>query len=309
VRATQPDPPLTLLEHHATPGEFMGERDAAAAAGDLERLAKLDASLTGIDLAKFSDPQPFHRIPIASGATLYRGPGARRRLLIGFGGRGAWIGPPVPVFLQCIDATRWDVLILRDPQLCHFRNGVAGVGKTFATVTSWLAPKAAKYNHVTCLGYSAGGLPAVWAGMALGADRVICVSAQRPRDVNRLFKTSAVPTAFDAACACVDGSVSRPFAFFHAATHTEDAGTAQALAAQTGGSAVGAEGYNMHSLLGYMWMRGHLQGFLDLALMAPMNANLQRRMTQHLRLPAAPFLSARPNQIPTVTKGVAPNGD
>jgi hypothetical protein len=79
------EPPLAMLEHFATPGEFMGERDAAVAMGDQARLAQLDGSLTGIDLAKFAQLQPFRRVEVASGATLYRGPGARRRLLIAFG--------------------------------------------------------------------------------------------------------------------------------------------------------------------------------------------------------------------------------
>ena len=303
------DPALAMLEHRATPGEFMGERDAAAAAGNMARLALLEKSLAGIDLAKFAEPQPFHRVEIASGATLYRGPGGRRRLLIAFGGRGDRIGPPTPVFLQCIDAARWDVLLLRDPKLCHFRLGVAGVGKNFAAVLPWLAPKAARYNYVATLGYSSGGLAAIWAGLALGADRAICVSGQRPQDVNRLFGKGAVPTPFTAACACLDATVRRPFAFVHAANHAEDASFAQSLAGVTGGMAIAAPGYNMHPVLGYMWMRGHLQGFLDTVLMAPMNTNLPGRVTAHFRSVQPPYLSARADQIPAVAKGVAPDGD
>jgi hypothetical protein len=298
-----------MLEHFATPGEFMGERDAAVAMGDQARLAQLDGSLTGIDLAKFAQLQPFRRVEVASGATLYRGPGARRRLLIAFGGRGDRIGPPTPVFLQCIDATRWDVLLLRDPHLCHFRLGVAGVGKTFAAIMPWLAPKAARYHHVATLGYSAGGLAAIWAGLALGVDRAICVSGQRPQDVNRLFGRGEVPTPFTSTCACLDGTVRRPFAFVHAAHHVQDTDFAQSLAGLTGGMAIAAPGYNMHPLLGYLWMRGHLQGFLDVALTAPMNANLPGRVTAQLRSVQPPFLSARADQIPAVAKGVAPDGD
>jgi hypothetical protein len=304
-----PDVPLKMLEDFATPGEFMAERDAAIAAGHMQRRALLDGSLAGKDLAKFAEPQPFSRHQVATGATLYRGPGGRKRLLICFGGRGGWIGPPTPVFLQCIDAARWDVLILRDVHLCHFRLGVAGIGTNFAAVIRWLGTKAARYNHVTCLGYSAGGLPAVWTGLALGADRVICISGQRPQDVNRLFTKATLPGAYDAACACVDASITRPFGFIHAAGHAADKSFADGMAEQMGGLAIGAVGYNMHSLLGYMWMRGHLQGILDIALTAPLNAALQGRFTRHLRTPASPYLTARADQIPAVAKGVAPDGN
>jgi hypothetical protein len=310
-RLTRPviaaDPSVAVLELHATPLEFMGERDAAVAAGNLARVAEMDASETGRDLAKWPDLQPYRRINLAAGATLYRGPGARRRLLIAFTGRRDRLGLPGPVFLQHMDAKRWDVLLLRDVQRCHFRQGVVGVGTTAVQVHVWLAQQVARYRHAATLGFSSGGLPAVWAGMALGVNRVICLSGQRPQDVQRLFGKGPVLPAYDAACACLDAAVPRPIIFVHGAGHGADAQFATALAAQTGGLSFAATGCRVHGVPGFIWQRGRLQAFLEVALMGPLDEAMPNRLARSLR--GASGLPARANQIPAVAKGIAPDGD
>ena len=303
------DPPVALLELHATPAEFMGERDAAVATGNLARVAALDASDTGRDLANFVDLQSYRRVELAPGATLYRGPGERRRLLLAFTGRRDRLGLPTPVFLQHMDARRWDVLLLRDAQRCHFRMGVAGVGDSVPQVHAWLAKEVARYRHAATLGVSAGGLPAVWAGMALGLYRVICLSGQRPQDVQRLFGKDAVPTPFDAACACVDVAKPRPLVFVHGGGHAADTQFSAELATLTGGIPFGVPGCRVHGMPGFVWQRGRLQAFLDAALMAPFDATFPLRLARSLRDPAALGVSARADQIPAVAKGVAPDGN
>jgi hypothetical protein len=58
---------------------------------------------------------------------------------------------------------------------------------------------------------------------ALGVELDICLSGQRPQDVQHLFTAGPVPTAFDAACTCRDGAGVQPIVFAHAAAHVDDA--------------------------------------------------------------------------------------
>jgi hypothetical protein len=95
----------------------------------------------------------------------------------------------------------------------------------------------------------------------------------------------------------------------HAAGHAQDTGFAQSVAGLTGGVAVPAPGYNMHPLLGYMWMRGHLQGVLDTVLMTPINANLPARVAHIMHTTQPSYLTPRADQIPPIAKGVTPDGD
>lgn len=294
------DPTLRTLESRATPAEFLGERDAAEAAGNLARLAELDGCDTGKDLADFVGLQPYRRLEVAAGATLYRGPGARRRLLIGFADAQDALGVPIPAFLQRMDAQRWDVLVLRDAEQCDYQRGVAGVGDDMAQVQAWLAVFVARYRHCATFGVRGGGLAAVWTGMALAAERAVCLSGQGVAHLNG--------QGFDAACAGLPDALQRSFLFAHGDGHADDADVARKMAAQTRGTAFAVPGSGDQALGDFLWKCGRLQAFLDVLLMGRMDAKYPALLARSLRVETALRVAARANQIPPVAKRVLPDG-
>lgn len=129
-------------------------------------------------------PEPFDRIRLRRDVYLFSGPdaGARKRLLIVFAGGAKRPMMPVHVFLQHLNAERTDVLFLRDPQRDAFRGGLFGIGSTVEDVIDALPNliDCSSYAGVSTLGTSAGGIPALLAGLSLGARSILSVGGNHP---------------------------------------------------------------------------------------------------------------------------------
>lgn len=272
-RAAERD--LRALENTLAPQAFLArlaEAQAAAATDPAEAaLARgMARSASGRDLRGAAILQPFAAEPIGPDACLYRGaPAPRgRRLMVLLTGRLQRPMLPLPVFLQRVPAAEWDVLLLRDSRLTHYRAGCLGLAEGFAALAAAVAERARPYAGALAFGTSMGGLAAVrlalrcaTAGRAMAA---ISVGGQPPDDFLRLFAEVPPPPAFDPLCACLApaGPAGRPFVFVHAGGHERDGLIARSLAALSGGRALAVEGTAAHGVLAELWHDGRLDGFL-----------------------------------------------
>lgn len=139
-------------------------------------------------------PEPFGRHELFNTLTLFtdgRNPGAKT-LVVCFTGNGSRPMMPVSAFMQALDARRADLAILRDIPFRSFRQGMSGIGDSFAAILEHL-PKLMKfesYARVVVIGISAGGMPALLFGLVHAVKAAMLVgivpndpmwhSAERP---------------------------------------------------------------------------------------------------------------------------------
>ena len=200
----------------------------------LDRLKQL-----AVDLP-MDEPEPFTGKRAHTGARHYCGPGnqADKTLLVCFTTRAQRMMMPLPIFLQTIDATRFDVLIIADLARDSFLSGVPGLAPSLDALLGWLATldSLGNYRSIRTVGCSGGGYVAIRAAQALDAERGISIAGrfekaqhlQRWRKIRRLRHRRAPGSArlvliyaddkprdrkFAAAVAKVSGGERLPLAF------------------------------------------------------------------------------------------------
>lgn len=135
-------------------------------------------------LAGKAVPEKYARRRLKRDVFLFSDPGAKgiKRLLIVFAGGAMRPMMPLHAFLQHLDAAKTDVLFLRDPKRDGFRGGLFGVGGSLEEVVARLPEllEQRSFDALSTLGTSAGGVPALLAGLALGARSVLSVGGSRP---------------------------------------------------------------------------------------------------------------------------------
>ncbi len=106
-------------------------------------------------------------------------PASEKTLVVGFAGNLARLMQPTYRLLACLDPTRVDLLLLRDPAKNLFIGGVPGMGTNIASVSAFVGALSATdcYRETIALGTSGGGLAALYAGLNNGWRRSILVSA------------------------------------------------------------------------------------------------------------------------------------
>jgi hypothetical protein len=184
---------------------------------------KLDNELTPLEIAELlKSPTHEHR-PFAIARLLQQRSAARylryelgryvsfysanrgaSTLIIAFCGNAFRLMMPISHFLQMIDEDRYDVLILSDIQRRHFDAGVAGFANSLLEMLTRLKSfvDARAYRRLIAYGTSMGGLPALRAGLWLGADRAVSVGGGCCKHPPRLTRAASEIRAFDLLCAC-----------------------------------------------------------------------------------------------------------
>lgn len=106
-----------------------------------------------------------------------------RSLLLAFGGVAAMMGGSVADVSRQLGGYKLNILTLSDPQRMFLMGGFASIGDYPATI-AWLRGIIAAWGvtRVYCVGFSAGGYPAIRYGLDLGATRVICFAG--PTDLS-----------------------------------------------------------------------------------------------------------------------------
>lgn len=255
---------LREMEATLAPVEFFTQIESARSLGETEFVKVASRSLSVKDLRGFDRLEPYRAETLSPGATLYRGAtgAAGRRLLVIFTGRGHGVMLPLPCFLQRLPSGEWDVLVLRDRKLTHFRAGCDGLGDSFPELAAAVMQISREYISLSALGLSMGGMAAIQLSLASGGIRAVAIGARRPMDVARLFADAIPPPAFDPVCACVSGKVRHELLFVFAADHAVDRIEAEAAAELVGGRLLGVPGTGRHAILADLWQKGDLAAFL-----------------------------------------------
>lgn len=196
---------LGSLEHRLTPlalatlddwhrsGRLMGEQVEEKYRHALtEWLQRMQSMLASSGKAA---PEPYTARRVSPVITHFAGPGpaAGKTLIVCFatrGGRRLMI--PNAALLQHMDARRFDVLVVGDPWVTGFRNGVPLLGRTAVEVIESVArlDLLRGYGQVRTMGISAGGYPALLMGYRLQAELIVNMVGRFPaeRHVRTLFR-------------------------------------------------------------------------------------------------------------------------
>lgn len=113
----------------------------------------------------------------------FEGPGRKvdKTLLICFPPRDfRQMGLPNPVFLQHVDAEKYDVLIVSSVLETGFRRGRSIFASSLDAFTRWFSDQEClqPYGSVRTFGFSAGGRAAIVVGHELNAALAVCVSGR-----------------------------------------------------------------------------------------------------------------------------------
>lgn len=132
-----------------------------------------------------AEPEPFVRKRLRPHLYLYSsgGPTREKTLAICFPGNSRRLMMALPTFLQHIDASRFDVLLVMRHGTAHYSNGVPGLAGSFAELMQVLrdVTKESAYKNVVSFGTSSGGVAAVLASIHLSLDKGISVSGSSVR--------------------------------------------------------------------------------------------------------------------------------
>lgn len=213
--------------------------------------------------------QGFRRRIIAPDVTFYSDGAAPegKALVICFAGLKARLGLPMPVVLQRIAASRFDVLVLRDQDRNRFRTGAGAYAADFPGLIQAIArdfhPEA--YARVITFGNSMGGNPAAQYAVLAGAERAVAVGARPVDDPLRLILREPVPTAFDPLCDCLSHRPVSGLWIFGGQAPDDRAG-AEELFARAGGQRLEVPKFKGHNVLLLFWERGELGRLVTLML-------------------------------------------
>lgn len=259
---------LHALEEQSSPADLLDALAAARADQNRALAEVLSASKVVAELSNCDHLEPYKSVRLSADAILFRGMEnpSGRKLLVALTGRKHRLLVPAAVILQRLPAAKWDVLLLRDPKLVHYREGCEGFGHTFRVLAARVMDFACPYASWSVIGTSMGGHPAVRLGLMRHGTRVVSVGGRRPSDIKRLIDGASIPSAFDAVCECVPQDRRDDILLVHAERHEVDAREARGTALLTGGTLAPIEGATNHNVFADMWEDGRLGPFLNRAL-------------------------------------------
>lgn len=235
--------------------------------------------------------EPFDWRRISPAAMHYFGPGdrANKTLLVCYSVKGyRTLSIPQAVFLQHVDATNYDVLVLADISDTAFRAGVPMIGSDVHQVVNWVAQLELlrEYAQLRVIGCSAGAYPATLTGRRLGAEVTVGVNGRFPSErhlgtligmyVRSWLSSLRYPNA--------------PIVLAHGVTKRRDVAFARRLSWLTGACRLAIEMPDQdlgHNVFQPLVEHGLLKVVLDRSLFAPIDSELiaHRRTAASLSLP------------------------
>lgn len=213
--------------------------------------------------------QGYARHVLAEGATAYAAPGddrarAQRTLVFAFTGGANRLMMPVALFLQHCPAERYEFVVLVDRTRTFYLSGVAGLGEdlpaTIERLRALCVPSS--FRRVVSFGTSAGGLAAVWTGVALGCERAVSVGGQSPVQIAERYQTQNMNTeGFDVA---LRSATRLPEVLLVVGERAErDREKALTMSALIPATTIVIPGTAHHNVLYDAWKAGSLDALLD----------------------------------------------
>ena len=177
-----------------------------------------------------------------------------KNLIVGFAGHMFRLMMPMWTFLSHINLTENDLLLLWDPARKHYSEGIPELADDFPSLLQSLNKIVSKlkYRHIVSFGTSAGGLPALCAGLANGWDSTVSVNATYPLTKRHLFQV--LKSLSDQ-----QQTTKRPkIRLYYSELNQEDLLAAVAIAKIAKGEVRPLLGHTVHNVLWTAYQRGEL---------------------------------------------------
>jgi hypothetical protein len=199
--------------------------------------------------------QDWRRRSLAKCVRLYTGPGAdvaEKTLIVGFAGKALRLMLPMWTFLAHLDSRKYDLLFLWDPTRGHYRNGTPDLGDNFKDLVTSLGKVVSDLGHgkVISFGVSAGGLPAICAGIANRWDSIVTVGNDYPKLQKHLFPMLVHDNT--------ERTKEQSLRLYYSQHHLWDQASARAVANMTNGEARAIADCSDHDPLWQVYRRGGL---------------------------------------------------
>ena len=131
-------------------------------------------------------PAPFVRKRLGRAVVIYEAGGDRaaKTLVVCFSGNFQRMMMPTPVFLQSIDASSADVVLLRTEKHKGYRTGIQGLTSDLPSSLAALKTllRFDEYRRVVTVGTSGGAMPALLSALYWHVDACLSVSPNNPED-------------------------------------------------------------------------------------------------------------------------------
>ncbi len=256
------------METHFAPAEMVSFGRALAVSDHPARAVFLQRE-SFVELLAAKRVQPFQRSAISPDVSFYSdgGPPTNKTLVVGFGGMGGRLGLPIGNILQVMDASRMDMVMLRDPLQRNYAFGAGSFAPDFASLIASLRIRFRpdSYCRLVTIGNSMGGTASLRAGFWLDAERAIGIGARRSNDDLMLVLRRGVGPAFDPFCDCLRDRPHRGL-LVYAGACAPDVDAATQMEANGAGRRVIFVGMGEHNLISRFWAMRELGAFLDLLL-------------------------------------------
>lgn len=266
-----------LVENLATPTDIAALLDA----GDvLPAQAKNWCSKIAALMRAGGRPiQGFERTPLADSVSVCADPAippSEKTLLVSFAGNYPYrpLALPLCVFLQHVDARRFDILLLRDPTQTAYANGIPGFAEGVTALAERLRVlfESRGNRRLVTIGMSSGGAAALYVGALSAAERAISVSGldlSSERFASKRESSGLDGGEFDRALGDRVRDCSTRALCLFGADHAEDRRGALSLVARFPADrahVVGFAGISSHLLTHEMLKQGRLGSLLETVL-------------------------------------------
>jgi len=204
---------LRIYEDHLTPSEFSvllhcnNNRELIPKDSAEKFITALDDWFLNMNnmllTSGKSEPEPYTLTKLRPTVWLFTGPNdnANKILVVCFSVQGLRrLTIPNTLFMQYADASKYDILMIREPHAQGYMQGVPHVGRDEIEVIEWIKTHKvlSRYERIRTIGSSAGGYPAVLAGHYLKAEFAMSAggrfhsSRKSPRLVWRRIKMTFI---------------------------------------------------------------------------------------------------------------------
>jgi acyl-CoA synthetase (AMP-forming)/AMP-acid ligase II/acyl carrier protein len=252
---------LESLYTELTPGELAPLADISLSPSDLARPHKqrfLSAqAFLAENVVPLAAKQSWHRQRLSQCIRLYTSRNTdtkNKTLIVGFAGHLFRLMMPMWTFLSHINSTETDLLFLWDPARKHYSGGIPELADNFPGLLQSLNEIVSKldYRRVVSFGASAGGIPALCAGLANGWDSTVSVNATYP-----LTKKHFLPVL--KSLGEQQQTTKRPkIRLYYSELNQEDLLAAVAIAKIAKGEVRPLLGHALHNVLWTAYQRGEL---------------------------------------------------
>jgi hypothetical protein len=202
----------------------------------------------------FDAPQRYERRVFSWPMVLYQNPEhdvREKGLLVAFSCNARRLMMPIWLFLQFVDSSRWDVVVLKKSGHSYL-TGMEGISTDFPGLVAHVeaAIRPTQYRRVITLGTSGGGFAAIWAALLMGADRGISVCGCPPISLPPSMEDPRAPHEVD-------------LWFVYGGAQEQDHRSALALLDLFGGRLRPVPGVDKHTLFGPLLRRDQFGEFLN----------------------------------------------